>query len=117
DPFAETLAHGGQFGRSEEEKEDCQNHEPFHGADLAHFVSPQPPGGGRISRSLPTRRVTRTASRCSRSGMAFFRDVPVNSLNRPMSMTGFSGRSRHRRRLWSSIASAWDTLPLCIPTS
>src|SRR5262245_10034848 len=117
DTLSQPPADAGPLVGAEQQEKHAQDDQPLPTTDSTHVVSPHPPEGGRISRSLPIRRVTLTASRCSSKGMAFLRDVPVNSLKAPMSMTRRPGSMAHSLPLRPSIAPEWNTLPSRILTS
>lgn len=62
----------------------------YHIRRMPHIAQPRGPAAGRpkpfvhgysITRSSPARRVTCSRSRCSSSGIAYFRLIPASSLN------------------------------------
>src|SRR6266571_3069069 len=87
---------------AKENQDNRQNDQPMENTELTHEPPPRAPLGGallnpsavsparqasadsaayRITRSSPARRVTRSRSRYSSSGMAYLRVTPVSSLN------------------------------------
>src|SRR5437867_2816768 len=94
DPLSEPLADVGQLARSESENDqsDEQDDQQFREAERTHgrllrYLS------GNMTRSLPRRKVTLSASKNSRRGMAFLRLTPASPLKEAMSITSLLRRN------------------------
>jgi hypothetical protein len=100
--LAQPAHHFGNLPSAEQKQHDGQHHQPMKNTKLTHKPPPRtlpraryphpsagrlarqacaPPHAYRITRSSPTRRVTRSRSKYSSRGIAYFRVIPVNSLN------------------------------------
>ncbi len=102
DAFAKSLHDFRDAFTAKENQNHSQNHKPMKNTEFTHEPPPRacfvarylnPSAGSparqvsiafcpyRITRSSPTRRVTCSRSRYSSRGMAYFRVMPVSSLN------------------------------------
>src|SRR6185436_14297197 len=110
DRFAQPTPRVGKAATPEQDDTYERDDKYLGPADGTHAVLPRSQRTAsfvRILRTFPSRRVSRSSSNCSRSGIAFFRVAPASSLNRPMSIVLDVRANSRSRPLNLSRASAW----------